>query len=246
MRYIKIFWITLLTGFTTSDTFSQFNDTINYYANYTSTGIINKTNEGNSYVLNNQIKFNIYKKSVSLNTTNSWIYGQQLENVTNNDFFSVVDLNLFKSERNIYYWALGNFEKSYSLKINYRLQSGLGIGYYLIDKQNFVLHISDGILFEKSDLYDTEIGDNDYRILRNSFRIKFRLLVKDIFVLDNSDFLQHSLSDRKDYIIKSSTTLSLKLRKWLSFTIALNYNKLNLTKRENLLCNYGLTLERYF
>jgi hypothetical protein len=226
---------------------AQFSDSVNYYVNYTSTGIINKTNErGNAYVLNNSLKFNIYKKSISLNTTNSWIFGKQQSSLTNNDFVSVYDLNLFKSQRHIYYWALAGYEKSYSLKINHRVQSGAGIGYYVIDRQSFVLQLSDGVLYEQSDLYDNESGTNDYETLRNSFRVKFRLLLNDVVTLEGSDFLQHALSNRSDYIIKSNTTFSVKLQKWLRFSAALTYNKLSLTDRENLLCNFGLTLENYF
>ena len=227
--------------------FSQFNDTTNYYTNYTSTGVINKTNEGSSYILNNSIRFNIYKNSFSLNTTNSWIFGEQQDNLTNNDFISVADVNLFKNDRHIYYWGLVNFEKSYSLKTNFRFQTGAGIGYYLIDRESFVLQLSNGLLFEKSDLHDTENGTFDYETLRNSFRLKFRVVaIKDFLTIESSDFLQHALTDRKDYIIKSVSTLSMKLYKWLSFSVAVNYNKLNITKRENLLCNFGLTVERYF
>jgi hypothetical protein len=225
---------------------SQFNDSTNYYINYTSTGIINKTNEGNSYVLNNSLKFNIYKKSISLNTTNGWIYGNQRGILTNNDFVSIADLNLFKNERHIYYWALGNYEKSYSLKTNYRVQIGGGVGYYVIDRNDFVVQLSDGVLYEKSDLYDTEAGNNDYETVRNSFRLKLRFLINELITIDNTDFVQHSLEDKKDYILKSNTTVSLKLRKWLSFTVALTYNKLSITNRENLNCNFGLTAERYF
>jgi hypothetical protein len=226
--------------------FAQFNDTINYYVNHTSTGVINKTNDGSSYVLNNGLKFNIYKKSASLNTTNTWIYGKNQNGLTNNDYSAVIDLNLFKNARHLYYWALGNFDKSYSLKINHRLQAGTGIGYYVIDHKTFVMQLSDGLLYENSDLYDSETSSNKNEILRNSFRIKFRLVVKEILTIDGSDFLQNSLRDKDDYIIKSNTNLSLKLQKWLSLTVSFTYNKLNVTGRENLLLTYGLTLERYF
>ena len=226
---------------------AQFNDTINYYTNYTSTGVINKTNEGNSYVLNNSVRFTIYKKSISLSTTNNWVYGKQHGNLTNNDFVSIADVNLFRSERHIYYWGLVNYEKSYSLKTNYRFQSGAGFGYYVIDHENFVLQLSNGVLFEKSDLFDSETDKLDYQTWRNSFRIKFRLVaLNEVFTLESSDFLQHSFSDRRDYIIKSISSLSLKLYKWLSFTATLNYNRLNVTERENLLCNFGLMVEKYF
>lgn len=241
MKYITLF---LLLCFCRC--YAQFNDTTNYYVNYSSTGIINKTNESNSYVLNNNVRFNIYKKHISVNTTNAWIFGKQRNALSNNDFSSIADVNLFKSDKHVYYWGLANYEKSYSLKINYRIQSGIGVGYYVIDRNDLMVQVSDGILYEKADLKDTETSINDYQTIRNSFRLKFRVLMGKIAVLESSDFLQHAIADRKDYIIKSNTTLSLKLQKWLSFTAALTYNKLNRTDRENLLCNFGLTLERYF
>jgi hypothetical protein len=71
-------------------------------------------------------------------------------------------------------------------------------------------------------------------------------VIREIITLDGSDFLQHSLDDGSDYIIKSNTNLSVKLLKWLSVTASVTYNKLNATRRENLLVNYGLTFERYF
>ncbi|KYP15468.1 MAG: hypothetical protein A1D16_08210 [Flavihumibacter sp. CACIAM 22H1] len=59
-------------------------------------------------------------------------------------------------------------------------------------------------------------------------------------------FLQHSLSDKEDYIIRTTNTVSFHLKKWLSLTVGLTYNKLNFIQSENLLFNYGLTLENVF
>jgi hypothetical protein len=53
--------------------YSQFNDTTFYQVNFTAAGIINKTNEGTSYVLNNNLRFNVERKTITDNTTNSWI-----------------------------------------------------------------------------------------------------------------------------------------------------------------------------
>jgi hypothetical protein len=219
---------------------SQFNDTTDYYLNYTSTGIFNKTNDRNAYVLNNGLKFSIYKKKISFNTNNSWIFGEQNASLTNNDFNSSLDFNVLKEVKPIYYWGLAGYEKSFSLRINYRFQTGVGLGYTIVRNKHSVIIVSNGVL------YESELGTNDYQTLRNSFRLKFRFVFKDVIVLDGSDFLQHSLDDRKDYIIRSNTTLSVKLIEWLSFTAALSYNKLNRTGRENLLSNIGLTIDKYF
>jgi len=239
--------ILILTILLSSPALAQFNDTINYYANYTSTGVINKTNDGSSYVLNNNAKFSLAKKHMSFNMNTGWIYGEQLGVQTNNDVLSTVDANLYKTFKHFYYWGLSAFEKSYSLKINRRYQGGLGVGYNLLDRKNAVFIVSDGILYEKSSLtQNDELGRRDYETFRNSFRIKFRFVFRERVTLDGFDFLQHSLSEKSDYIIKSNTNLSIKIQKWLSFTASLTYNKLNLTRSENLLFTYGLTFEKYF
>ncbi|MEO6522840.1 MAG: hypothetical protein ABIN91_14245 [Mucilaginibacter sp.] len=64
--------------------------------------------------------------------------------------------------------------------------------------------------------------------------------------MDSNNFLQSSFSDSNDYIIRSTTTLGLKLRKWISLTTSLNYNKLNITNSQNLNFTYGLTLDKFF
>jgi hypothetical protein len=226
---------------------AQFNDTTNYYVNFSSTGIINKTNDKDSYLLNNHLKFSLYKKRASINTTHSLVYGEQQNKLTNRDLASTLDFNLFKTLQHFYYWGLGGYEKNFSLKINNRFQAGLGIGYNVVDRKNALVVVSDGILYEKSDLFDNaEAGRNRYETFRNSFRIKFRFLVGNAVTIDGTDFLQHSLSNGQDYIIRSNTNLSVKLMRWLSFTTSVTYNKLNQTRRENLLISFGLTLERYF
>jgi len=245
MKSTVSFIVILLT---TGTLYAQFSDTTNYFVHFGAAGTINKTNETDSYVLNNSLRFSIYKKSMSLNTSNTWIYGENRDAITNNDFNSSLDFNLFKTLQNFYYWGLGTFEKSVSLKINHRIQTGLGVGYHLVDKPKVVITVSDGILYESSDLYDTpETGlDTAYSTFRNSFRLKFRFVIKDRVTLEGSDFLQHSLEDRHDYVVRSQTNLSVKLVKWLSFTSSVAYNKLNTTRRENLLINFGLSIEKYF
>src|SRR5262245_19985101 len=98
---------------------AQFNDTTNYYVNCSSTGILNKTNDNRSYVLNNNFKFSIYKKHVSLNTTHNFTFGKQNEELTNRDFTSALDGNLYKTLPHLYYWGLAVYERSVSLKIHY-------------------------------------------------------------------------------------------------------------------------------
>ena len=240
----SFFFLVILCG--AFDGLGQFNDSVNYFVKLASTGIINRTNERDSYVLNNALRFSVYKKIISLNSNSGWIYGEQQQQLSNNDFVTSLDFDLYKTKRHIYYWGLLHYEKSYSLKIDDRFQGGLGIGYYAIDRENFVLQISDGILYESSDLTGEGAPGLEYETYRNSLRLKFRFIHLDRVTLEGVNFIQHSLSDKHDYIVRSSTNLSFRVWKFISFTIAVNYNKLALTNRENFLLNYGIALERYF
>lgn len=228
---------------------AQFNDSTFYHVHLGATGIINKTNDVDSYVLRNNFKFGIEKKTISFNSGISWIFGENQKVVTNNDISAAMDFNLYnKPPSRLYYWGLATYEKSVSLKINDRFQSGLGLGYDIVDRGGNEVVLSDGIVYEYSSLYDTpEAGlDTTYSILRNSFRLKYRIQFTKSIHLDGTNFLQHSLSDRHDYIIKSQTNLNLRLASWLNFTASLTYNKLSATRRENLLATFGFTAEKYF
>ena len=242
IRYKLVVFLLLLSTICNA----QFSDTTNYMVNYTSTGSINQTNDSRAYLLNNALKFGVRKKAISLNFNNSWIYGKQNQQLTNNDFSTSLDFNLYKTFPHFFYWGLVNYNTSESLKINSQLLAGAGIAYNIFDRPEAYLNISDGILFDSSDLMLANGINDRYETTRNSFRVSFRFNITKIIVLSSMSFLQHSLSDRHDYIVKSNAALSLKINQWLSFTTAYNYNKISRTSRENSLLSYGLTFERYF
>jgi len=236
-----IFWI--VSGY---KVIAQFNDSIHYQLKYSATGVFNKTNDGRSYVLNNAVSFTVNKQKITLNSSNAWIYGRQGPNLTNNDFSSGLNFDLLKNLQRLYYWGLATFTTSYSLKINHQFQAGAGIGYNVFNRNDLELVVSDGILYETNDLQLNPQTRDEYNTFRNSLRVKYRWEIKDLLILDGSHFWQPSLSGFNDYIIRSSSSLTLRLRKWLGITTAVNYNKLSRTRRENLLINFGLTAETYF
>lgn len=225
---------------------AQYNDTTFYHVSFSPTGSINKANGSTAYLLNNKLKFNVRKKDVSLNLTNSWIYGRQNAGLTNNDYSSSIDFNLYKSIPHFYYWGLLNYNTSYSLKINNQLLAGAGVAYSVIDKPNAYLNLSDGVLYDTSDLMLPTGMRDVYHTYRNSFRLAMRFDINKIVVFESSTFLQNSFDRSYDYIIRSTSSLSFKLRSWISISSSLNYNRQNRTNSENLLFTYGLNLEKYF
>ncbi len=243
---VRTFFILLFSfGFITA-TNAQFTDSTTRYINFGSTGVINKTNDGDSYVLNNSLRFNIRRKDISLNAGAGWVYGQQNGNLTNNDFTSSLDFNLFKGIPGFYYWGLATYEKSRSLKINDRSQVGFGVAYNIVENEKLFLNLSEGLLLERSDVFLNDTTREVKTITRNSFRFRYRWTIKKLVTLEGTQFLQNAFGDSDDYIIKSVNSLNLKLTSWLNFTTALTYNRVNQTQRENLLLTFGISMEKYF
>ena len=221
---------------------AQFTDSTSYHLVMSSSGSINSTETGTAYLLNNSLNFGLKKKSIVFNNSNSWLYGKQNRNLTNNDFSSSLNFNVYKTFPHFYYWGLVNYNTSVSLKLNHQVLAGLGIAYSILDRENAYLNISNGILYDKSNL----IASQTYHTYRNSFRLQYRFLLGKIFTLDGSNFIQSSFSRQNDYIIRTTNTLGIKLKQWISFTTSLSYNKLNITNSENLNFTYGLTFDKYF
>lgn len=246
MLIMKCVFIFLLAIVCYTTARGQFSDSVHYYGRFSSTGSINSTQDGRSYLLNNSFKLGVSKKKIALNANGGWVYGEQDSVKTNNDFTSSMDFSLFRKVRQLYYWGLANYDKSYSLKINDRFQGGAGVAYNVLDRKTAYLSLSDGILFENSDLFLKDTIRDVYHTFRNSFRLAFKFVIHDIVIIDGNHFLQHSLSHGSDYNIRSTSNISILLRKWLSITATMTYNKLNRTERETLIFNYGLTVEKYF
>ncbi|WP_207423723.1 DUF481 domain-containing protein [Desertivirga brevis] len=226
--------------------FAQFTDSTHYYLGFTGTGNINKTNSADSYILNNSFKFGVRERKVSLNFSNSWLYGKQDQKLSNNDFSTSLDFNLNQKKTGFYYWGLGNYTTSYSLKIINQMQTGLGLAYTFFDDGNNQLNLSNGILYEASKIRLTDTTSENYQTYRNSLRLFFKFSFGNAIVVDGLGFIQHSLNYSEDYVIRGSSSLSFKINKWLSLNTSLKYNQIAKTDRQNLLLSYGFKAEQFF
>ena len=231
---------------------SHHNDTARLHYTYNGTGTINNANSLHSYILSNALKLSLVKKSAEANFANSWVYGKENRVLTNNDFSSTLDLGLFKTLKHFYYWGMATYNHSIPLLINNQLQTGFGPGYNIVDKKKALLTVSDGIIYEVNDLYDSLYGmpggtvfrRDRYNTFRNSAHLLFHWVIRDHYTFDGSGFLQHSLTDFHDYILRLSGGASIKLYKWISLTAAASYSKFARTRGENTLVTFGLTVTR--
>ncbi len=217
-------------------------DSVVYSVHASSTGSFSKTNDLNSFMLNNVLKLGLTKGRFSMQNSDGWIYGEQSGVKINNDYTAVIEGDWLKNVHKLYFWGIGTFDKSYSLKVNYRSQVGFGPGYTIVRNNKISVIVSDGIMYEKGDLVDAELGQLTYSTWRNSFRLKYHWLIGEMVSFDGTGFVQPSLSHKNDNIIRYTTTLSIKLKKWLSLTSSLTYNKLTRTERENLVFTYGIAV----
>ncbi len=244
---MKGWWLAIFLFVIKLKAHSQEKDTATYHFNFTGTGNINKTNTGTSYITNNQVRAGMSVAKLNLNLAAGWIYGENPTNKTNNDFTSVADIDLFKKHHKWYYWALAGYETSYSLKVLDRIQAGGGIGYNVLDKSHAAIALTDGLLYEKSSLAKPDTyGRTRYEALRNSLRLKYSFVIKEIITIHGSHFLQNAFGDSEDYIIRSNSSVGFKLNKWLNINATLIYNKFNLTSSENLIFSYGLSVDKKF
>lgn len=243
---MKLLSILLLSFISYNSVFAQYNDSVNYYTGLVSNGTINKTATSRAYVLTNIVKFGIRKKNFAFNANNSWLYGEQQRKLTNNDFNSLVDFSVYRANSRFYYWGLGNYTTNYSLKINNQYQAGLGAAYNILDKKNAYLNVSNGIIYEYSSLKVNDSTNDRYNTYRNSFRLSLKFSFHEFIILNATGFYQQSFNNADDYIFKSTAGMNIKLVKWLSLTTNFTYNRINRTNRENLLFNYGLSVDKYF
>jgi hypothetical protein len=244
MQKIVLFF--LINLFFTNVAVSQFSDSVHHHFTFASTAIYNKTKDVSSFVLKNNTGLEIKQKKVAFSAAASWIYGKQQTKLSNNDVSAFANIDYLKDVQPLYYWGLVNFDESYSLKINYRFQSGVGVGYTFVNHPDLDLELSDGFVYETSDVTDPVLGKDVYQTVRNSLRLKYRWSFKNTFVIQGTDFVQPSIISFEDYILKFSNQLSVKLNEWLSVNASMEYNKISRTKRENLLITYGLAVSKYF
>lgn len=241
---IRLIFISVILSSSVS---AQFSDTIDYYVAANLAGNINKTTASVNYLFNNGAKFSIQKDKLALNTSNNWLYGENAGKLVNNDFTSSTDFNIYRKKNDRFnYWGLANYTSSYSLKIKNQFQGGAGVAYKLIDREEIMLRLSDGLLYETSNIALTDSTAQVYNTIRNSLRVQFRYKFKKLVSFESAAFWQPSLTYNSDYIVNINAGLNLKLLKWLSFTSKFNYIQVSRTNRENMLITYGIIIEQYF
>ena len=249
MRTFLLFFIlfqTLLQScFSQSLDSARLSDTLHYHLAIASTGSLNQSINTNTYLMNNAVRLAVSHRMFTVNLFGSYVYGLSNHVLTNNDVLTSVDGNYYQKHSKFFYWILVNYTSSYSLKIKGLFQSGAGVAYDFIKTKDNRLNVSDGIMYEKDNLF-IDTAYDIYSTFRNSFRLAFKWTILNKLVFEGSNFLQNSLSNSNDYIVRSNLALIFNLNKWLSLTSTFVFNRFNRTNQQNLLLTYGLRIEKDF
>jgi hypothetical protein len=227
---------------------AQFNDSTHHLVTANINGTFNRTNDGLTYLLNNNLKYATRYKNFVMNANTGWIYGKTPLKLSNNDWNAALDFNWYKSLPHFYYWGLLNFTSSYSLKIDNQSQMGLGAAYRIIDRSpNIMLSLSSGFLYEYSNIIPQDGIPLSYSTIRNSTRLQFNYkLANELIEFKNVLFYQPSIIHGGDFIFNTNANLSLNILKWIKLTTSFTYNHISRTQRENVIFAYGIELKHYF
>ena len=235
MKYIIILFFISLKAFS-HDSISVNNknikDTLKFKSQIYISGYWNKTNTSNTSLYTFKTYNTLSSKKHIIFLETGYVYGIQMKSqLTNNDYNIIANFN-FRRDKKIYYWFSTQYDKSYSLDINFRIQNGGGLGLYLFKSEKFYINISDGLIYE----YST------YNNYRNSARLKIFLKSNNIN-LESSTYYQPSLINNTDFIIKSSNTLSISLKKWLGIQCNYTNNIVSLSEKRNELYTVGINFK---
>lgn len=225
---------------------AQFSDSITHQVRLSAAGNLNRSTNVTAYLLTNDARFSVRNKRTTLNTAATWLYGEQGSTLTNNDFSTTADFNLYRDSSKLYYWALANYVTSYSLKINNQLQTGLGAAYNFLNNATAWLNLSEGVLYETSSLATGDPSRDKYQTLRNSLRLSYRFALQKAVTFSGANYYQQAFSDGSDNIVRTSNSLSVKLSSWISVGATLTYNRFRRTNTENMLITYGIVAEKFF
>jgi hypothetical protein len=225
---------------------AQFNDSIHNHIAFSGTGNYNRTSEGSSAISNNSLEFRHQSGQISSNTVLKYIYGEQNHAVSNSDLYALQEVNRYFSKRRFYLWLLGSYAKIYSLDVKHQFQSGAGLAYNVLNDKHVFLNLSDGLLYEYSEHAGQELKPVADHTVRNSLRVQLKIKFNGRVSMFSTFFLQNSLKNVGDMIIREESELNVKLHKKLTSVLKLQYNRMTSTGKETFLVTWGLMLDTYF
>src|SRR5690606_13346801 len=103
------------------------------------------------------------------------------------------------------------------------------------------LRISDGIIYEQSNVINSEANQELYNVFRNSLRMQLVARAWNKVELRGTFFWQPNLQNITDRNILTDVSLGLKISNNIKFDTRFGYNFISRTAKENLTFTYGIS-----
>ena len=212
-------------------------DTLKFKTSNTLSGYWNNANNTNTVLYNVGTVNTLSNKSHKLlYLSMNYVYGIQKEKTSNNDFSCLLN-NTLNKNRTIFEFAVIQFDKSYSLNILYRIQSGAGLGINIIKSKKIDIEFSSGLIYDYN-MYNV-IGSHNTTRISNRFKLNYK---SKIFNFESTTYYQPSIENNVDYVFKTINTMSIKINKWLDIHTNLTSNIVSLTNKNNIIQTVGFTV----
>lgn len=230
-------------------------DIKHHKVNIAATGSLNKTTNDVINVYNTNIRYGYTIDNAEFNASAKWIYGSKTAGLSNNDVIVTVDGNRYhKRIKKFNAWVLGSFTSSYSLNIFSQFQAGAGLAYKITFLENekeateksrkytdaLSLRMSNGIIYEQSNVINAESKQELYNVFRNSLRVQLQAQAWDKVELSGTFYWQPALNNLRDRNIIADITLGFKIANNIRFDTRFGYNYISRTAKENLTLTYGI------
>jgi hypothetical protein len=225
---------------------AQLSDSTGNYLAYAFTGNYNQANKVAGFLSSHSVAFGHRSDAWACHLNLKHLYGRQRQELTNNDLTVHFDVNRYAFVPRFYFWGLASYGAVYSLKVHTQFQTGAGAAYDLISTGGIEVNVSDGLLYDYSDVDLSESTRLVRQTPRNSLRLRLRLKAGVHGSLQSAYMLQNSLEHGNDLIHKAETTIMVRIRGQLSARFHVQYCGMSSTDRETLLAVFGLHFSRSF
>jgi hypothetical protein len=170
-------------------------------------------------------------KKIHFESSPRFAYGEQNTNLAERDFFMDMNISMFH-EQKIYGFGLGAYEFSNLRGILERYVAGIGIGWQIIRKENFIFSISNAVFYESTNF----TRRTDFTTWRNSTRVKLKYnLFNNHLRFLHYIFYQPSLEDFSNVRWNINNVIEIPVYSNLNFRISLDnfYESLVVDNRKN-------------
>jgi len=171
----------------------------------------------NRQLINISSSFSYENSLMEYSFSPQYSYGIQEGDLREDDFLGTFAFNVFQ-QNVVYVLGFGSVQTSHLRRINFRWESGGGVGFHIIRKNNVTFSITNALIYENTDFAGEETEDLETMRFSTRFKGRYKLFNEKL-IITHFLFIQPSLLDRDNFRFTGNISIKLPLNKHLSFNI---------------------------